>query len=196
MRTGTLEPFLGCKSLRQLPGLVGLWRDVFIFQKVSVRIQDSSHSFSKGHKIFLSNPERREMAALPLYTNGRNLFCSHPLCMEWSLPLIREFLPALLALPVGLGVRDWQCILLYGIGCINKELFSLTQGPILQQYPCIWNTKTRHVEKHSRLFTGFDRATCPHWEWSFFFIFASLMGENCLLTVFCFFFFFNLNAYI
>ena len=155
-----------------------------------------SHSFSKGHKIFLSNPERREMAALPLYTNGRNLFCSHPLCMEWSLPLIREFLPALLALPVGLGVRDWQCILLYGIGCINKELFSLTQGPILQQYPCIWNTKTRHVEKHSRLFTGFDRATCPHWEWSFFFIFASLMGENCLLTVFCFLFFFNLNAYI
>ena len=155
MRAGTLQPFLGCKSLRQLPGLAGLWRDVFISQKVSVRIQDSFHSFS--------HPERREMAALALYTNGGNLFCSHPLCMEWNLPLIRESLPAFLALPVGLGIRDWQCTLLYWIGCISKELFSLIQGPILQQYPCVWNTKTVHVETHSRLFTGFDGATSTPW---------------------------------
>lgn len=185
MRAGTLEPFLGCKSLRQLLGLAGLWRDVFIFQKVSVRIQDSSHSFSKGQRVFsFQSREERDGCLAPVYKWRKSFFSCHPLCMGWNLPLIREFLPAL---PVGLGVRDWQCNWLYWTGCINKELFSQSQGSVLQQYPCIWNTKTVHVEKHSRLFTGFDRAPCPHWVWSFFFIFASLTGENCLLTVFFFF---------
>lgn len=83
MRAGTLEPFLGCKSLRQLLGLAGLWRDVFIFQNVSVRIQILPIPSPRGKDFSLSNPERREMAALPLYTDRGNLFFIAILCV-WN----------------------------------------------------------------------------------------------------------------
>ena len=139
----------------------------------------------RGKDFSLSNPGRREMATLPLYTNGGNLFLLLSFVYGMKSATHKRIFTSITR--AGLGVRDWQCAWLYWTGCINKQLFSQTQGSILQQYPCIWNTKTVHVEKHSRLFTGFDRAPCPHWVWSFFFIFASLMGENCLLIVFFFF---------
>lgn len=93
---------VGCNGWRHW-GVSGPWRDVFTSQKVTVRVQDPSHPFSKEQRVCPLLSREEGVAVFLLYTDGGRPF-PHLLPVEQHPPPRREFLWAPTARPAGQGV--------------------------------------------------------------------------------------------